>query len=251
MTAGLFVKNATGSTIIDELRPNYSLRYHDSASVVTAPSPYSSQGYLRLSFVAEAPLVAICSSRFTAFAQASRNGSSWTYELFVEGLGGTIEYFIFDKAKNIPTSDSGFGMQVFNASTEKVFDACYPPALVTAVLAQPVTITTAEVVAAASTTAAFVKQTLNYTAGRRYAVVHSTPITVIQAHHAVQAQSLAALVSLRTAARGGSDSVAVGYLPTNSGMTTCNYSYSPNIFETSVQSHTANYNGTVLDVTNF
>ena len=248
MPAGIEIINTFGSTIIDEKFSNFALIAHGTASVGNFNQGFQ-QGQAVISFTADSPLVAICSDRFTALWKAERSGNNWNYYVFVDGTYGDIEYFVFDSTVQLTPSDHGVGMQVFNDVGQKVFDASYPPALVVTYIDTVVTMRTADIMYRDPSLSTY-KSHLTYGSGRKYAVVHASQFPMIQGHHPIEGQSLAALTRQATAARKTDDGIDIGYMPLYHGLTPCQFDVIPNIWTGSSQDHDVPLKCLVLDVTN-
>jgi len=167
MSAGIQIINTNNSVIIDENYYNFTLRSKGTAAI-GSPPPQSSTGWgstgmVVLTVDAEAPMLAIYASMYTALKSSVRNGSTWTFTIYTDGNSGTIDWFLFDKANY--ASDEGCGLQVFNADGSKVYDSSKGAA----------SIRDSVYHAQLGPYGADFYSRNDYDGGRKYAIVHSLP----------------------------------------------------------------------------
>lgn len=124
MTAGLEVYNESGALIIDSNNPNYSLLASGTASSGSAVS-FTSTTVRPLVFVRfNTP------NRFVRISALSNNSVTFqTYDLqegtgnFANPVAGSTEYMVFGIASTLTPSDPGFGLNVFDASGNLIYDS--------------------------------------------------------------------------------------------------------------------------------
>lgn len=124
MTAGLEVYNESGALIIDSNNPNYSLLASGTASSGSAVS-FTSTTVRPLVFVRfNTP------NRFVRISALSNNSVTFqTYDLqegtgnFSNPVAGSTEYMVFGIASTLTPSDPGFGLNVFDASGNLIYDS--------------------------------------------------------------------------------------------------------------------------------
>ncbi|CAN7337566.1 hypothetical protein LJR090_002564 [Bosea sp. LjRoot90] len=120
MPAGLRIINDTGTVQIDENWKNYGFRQKISVFLSTPGLSFYS-----LPVTGEAVLLAVkASTLMIEPLGSSLSGSTWTFDFryhgeFTGGGSETVDFYVFD----VPPAGgfSNVGMQVFNASGERVY----------------------------------------------------------------------------------------------------------------------------------
>lgn len=124
----------SGIVQIDGLNPNFqhlstlsqTLQSESLATVYNDQSTqfYATYWHTTFSFTANNPLVAFTADNGVMVTpwRFSRNGNSYTAE-FIGASQTTMHLYIFD---NVPVVNSGFGLQVFDASGRLIADASSP-----------------------------------------------------------------------------------------------------------------------------
>jgi len=166
MPAGIQILNTAGSVIIDENYSNFTLRQKGTANIwvpSTGGISYGTNGMVTIAVSAEAPLLALYSQNYTAMKSCSKSGGTWTFDFYVGANSGTVDFYLFDKANY--ANDEGCGLQVFDASFNKVFDSAKGSASIRDVFSH----------SSLGPSGADFSFRNNYTEGRKYAVVHSLP----------------------------------------------------------------------------
>jgi hypothetical protein len=124
MAVGLEVYNDAGALVIDSNSPNYSLLASGTASSGTAVS-FTSTTVRPLVFVRfNTP------NRFVRISALSNNSVTFqTYDLqegtgnFANPVAGSTEYKVFGIASTLTPSSPGFGLNVFDAAGNLIFDS--------------------------------------------------------------------------------------------------------------------------------
>lgn len=124
MTAGLEVYNDAGALVIDSNNPNYSLLASGTVAAGTAVS---------FATTTVRPLVFVrfnTPNRFVRISDLTNNSVTFqTYDLqentgnFANPVSGSTEYMVFGIASTLTPSSPGYGLNVFDASGNLIFDS--------------------------------------------------------------------------------------------------------------------------------
>lgn len=109
---------------VNDQRGNYMLR---EKVVVTASEPIGNGGAGAVDLVVQnavAPVVALSSAVEATVCLRSISGTTWTYRIFCSSKTTAITCYVFDI---FGTSNSTFGLQVFDGASRLVFDALQKP----------------------------------------------------------------------------------------------------------------------------
>ena len=121
MPAGLQIYNDFGTILIADTNPNYTYKSKGSAATNA-----SSQLVLTVTDGVQ-PVIAFRSTAPVMLKRSARSGTTFTFTIFSETPGVTVDYWIFD-VKGTPST--GYGLQVFNAAGQLMFDSSSKIALV-------------------------------------------------------------------------------------------------------------------------
>lgn len=162
MTAGLWIKNDSGTIQIDETWRNYGLRA--KGTVTTTSDSTFTTSLFTITVAGTNPLIAIYSTTNWIILQVTKSGSNTVFTGLCSGAAGTsITYYWFD----VMTAVSGQtdGLNIWNEAGQLVFTSARPPLRIVDFLSGTVT------ASALSTSTTLVNTT--YTTGRVYAVIPS------------------------------------------------------------------------------
>ncbi|MBV6853746.1 hypothetical protein P2C08_14090 [Xanthomonas perforans] len=164
MPAGLQIINSNGFIQIDETYRNLHFKRKGTATTnVVAPGVAgNSSVQIQISDVNAMMLIAVRCSSLVSMTSYNINGSTVTVGLVVNArVGATVDWYAFDTAPQAAAAT--YGLQVFNASGQIVFDSAHSPMRV---------VDTYQVNGSAG-------NTRTYPAGRSYAAVFSPGIYVV------------------------------------------------------------------------
>lgn len=124
MTAGLEIYNDAGSLLIDSINSNYSLLASGTAASGTSVS---------FTTTTVRPLVFVrfnTPNRFVRISDLTNNSVTFqTYDLqegtgnFANPVSGSTEYKVFGIASTLAPSNPGYGLNVFDASGNLIYDS--------------------------------------------------------------------------------------------------------------------------------